>query len=179
MRLLELRSKIAEKLREKIPGVTVIEFSGRFGEEEVSRQQARLPAVFVGLLGGTDPKENGAGTSFSVQALAVVAARPIKGKTAGDVGLAFVEMLAQVVAGEDWDLDYVASGKNLRWENLYSAKLDGAGVQLHGLAWEHVLEIGTGVDESKLAAFLKEVNTWSLQESTVASDAADEVQPAQ
>lgn len=166
---LAMRDAIVATIKATIPSLKTCEpHGGKFDTAELGRYFTAAPAVYVTCLGKAKMLDMGyelhapwTWAAFVVASdlpkLGAVAARP-----KADVAHALSEVIAALVAAQNWSGTAAKASSNIEIANLYTGSGDAKGVTFWSVTWTQPTSIQIGVDTATLPDFLTAHTSWDL-----------------
>jgi hypothetical protein len=153
--LVALRSAIVTDFEAAIPDAKAVEpYGGKLNLAEINRLTTRAPAILVAMVTGGSSDERPA-NQWQVEMLisAFVIAEDKRGTDRDAVALSIAEQVIARVAAWPWrGTAQSRQPTDVKFESLYSGKLDRSGVALLAVTWKQSLPIGTDRFEAERIA---------------------------
>lgn len=137
-RLLDLRERIVEAIKARLPTWDVAGHLGRFRAADLTSFLTKAPAVRVAVLGFSDPLLEEDGLIRVRAKLGVYIATKDQGAklSRDEAGVAAAEAISLLVAGSRFGVTYVRDAAAPSGQNLFSDETLKLGVALWALDWD-------------------------------------------
>lgn len=129
-----------EVFKAAFPKATVDIHEGRVDAEALQRMSVKVPAIFVAAISSIPSSDAGddtqnADTVFSAFIVTAEQNRDI-------IGLNMSDAVQILVKNTQSNIKGVARPKQVSWQSLVSAVLQGRGVSLNAVAWRQLIQLG-------------------------------------
>jgi phage gp37-like protein len=145
LELVDLRDAIVATFRgcfnpASVPTVEV--FRGKWNAETVREYSRRMPAVVVYYLGSKSAERTGLGKVRVPMVIGCTVMARIGDGTADDANAAMATVLFSKIPNNTWGVECDVQGaEDLQFENGYTTKVDGTGINIWSMAWVQTVDI--------------------------------------